>query len=341
MLFQPQTGCGICKYRNRKDGSMLRRTSWAGALLMVSVVPVSTSAYGQNYPNKPVRLITNAAGGGNDFIARLVAPGLSDRLGQPVLIDNRPGGSLPGQVVLKSPPDGHTLLVSGGTFWTGPLLQSDIPYDVVADFAPVTLLGSSPNILVVHPSLPVKSVRDLIALAKARPGQLNYSAPSIGSAQNLAAELLKAMAKVDIVRVSYRGNSQALMAVGTGETQLTFAVASAAATIKATKLRALAITGAKRSPLFPELPTIAEAGLPGYEANAMQGVFAPAQTPAAIIKRLHTEIAAVLASAEVRERLTASGIEAGGQSPAEFASMVKAEISRMGKVIRDANIRTD
>jgi tripartite-type tricarboxylate transporter receptor subunit TctC len=304
-------------------------------------VSVMGAAHAQGFPGKPLRFITNAAGGGNDFIARLVGPPLSERLGQPVIIDNRSGGSLPANVVAKSPPDGYTLLVSGGTFWIGTLLQDDLPYNVANDFLPITLLGTSPNILVVHPSLPARSVKELVALARAKPGQLNYSAPSIGAAQHLAAELLKSMAKVDIVRVSYRGTSPALMAVASGEAHITFATASAAPIVRATKLRALAITDTKRSSFFPDLPTMAESGFPGYEANAMQGIFAPAKTPPAIINRLYEDIAAVLRRPDVRERLTASSIEPGGNPPGAFAAMVQSEMTRMGKVIREANIRAD
>ena len=298
-------------------------------------------ANAQAYPSKPIRIITKAAGGGNDFIARLVGPPLSKLLGQSIVIENRPAAAFPAQVVAKSPPDGYTLLISGGTFWIGTLLQDDLPYNISTDFLPITLLGTSPNILVVHPSLPVKNVKDLIALAKAKPGQLNYASPSIGAAQHLAAELLKSMAKVDIVRISYRGTAPALMAVVSGETHITFATASAAPIIKSSKLRALAVTDTKRSSFFPELPTMAESGFPGYEANAMQGIFAPAKTPAAIVNRLHDDLASVLRSSDVKERLATFGIEAGGSSPAAFSLMVSSEMSRMGKVIKEAKIRAE
>ena len=298
-------------------------------------------AHAQTYPAKPVRLVTNEVGGGNDFMARLVAPGLGTYLGQQVIVDNRPGGPIPGTIVFKSPADGHTLLVGGGTFWIGPLLQDSFPYSVAGDFLPITLLAASPNLLVVHPSLPVKSVKELIAFAKKRPGELNYGSPSIGAAQHLAAELFKAMAGVDIVRVPFRGNGPALTAVIAGQLQLTFAVASAKSHIEAGRVRALAITSAQRSPLFPSLTTMAEAGLPGYEAVAMQGVFAPAKTPAAIITRVNQDVGKVLQQPDVKEKLTNLGMEPGTTTPEQFGALVKSEVTRMGKVIREVGIRAE
>ncbi len=305
------------------------------------IIAVCGLAFAQPYPSKPVRIVTSEVGGGNDFIARLMAPGLTGRLGQQVIIDNRPSGVIPGSTVSKAPPDGYTLLVYGGTFWLGPLLQDNVPYDVLRDFAPISLLTSSPNLLVVHPSLPVKSVKDLIALAKARPGELNYGSPSAGAAQHLAAELFKAMAGVDIVRVPYRGNGPALTALIGGQVQLTFAVASAGPHIQSGRVKALAITSARRSPLFPGLPTIAESGLHGYEATAMQGIFAPAKTSPSLIQRLNEEVVRVLNQPDVKARLFNVGVETVGSSPEEFSATMKSEIARMGKVIKDAGIRAE
>jgi tripartite-type tricarboxylate transporter receptor subunit TctC len=319
----------------------MSRTRFRISTLLSISFCIAIPACAQSYPSKPIRLITNAAGGGNDFIARLVAPPLAERLGQPVVVDNRPAGSLPAHDVAEAPADGYTLLVSGGTFWIGTLLRNDLPYEVSRDFAPVTLLATSPNILVVHPSLPVKRVQDLVALAKAKPGVLNYGSPSIGAAQHLAAELMKSMAHVNIVRVAYRGTSAALMATISGEVDLDFAPASSAPIIKARHLRALAITDGKRSAFFPELPTMAECGFPGYEANSMQGVFAPIKTSPATVDRLYREIASVLNRDDIRQRLATSGIEAGGIAPAAFGKLVQSEMTRMGKVIRDANIHVN
>ncbi|MGZ8211492.1 MAG: Bug family tripartite tricarboxylate transporter substrate binding protein, partial [Burkholderiales bacterium] len=205
----------------------------------------------QTYPNRPVRIVTSPAGGGNDFAARLIAQGLSGPLGQQVIVDNRAGGVVPGDVAARSKPDGYTLLVAGGTFTVGPLLEKT-PYDPVRDFEPLTLIGVAPNVLVVHPSLPVKSLKELIALARSRPGDLNYSAATPGSQSHLAAELLKSMAKVNIVRVSYKGTGQAVQSVLSGEVQLLFAnTPSVGPHVKAGKLRALAVTGLTPSPHFP------------------------------------------------------------------------------------------
>ena len=327
--------------RNLNLNSILNPGMSAFIAVLAAAVGGAGITHAQPFPAKPVRLITNEVGGGNDFMARLIAPGLGAHLGQQVIVDNRPGGPIPGTIVFKSPPDGHTLLVGGGTFWIGPLLQENFPYSVTRDFMPITLLATSPNLLVVHPSLPVKTVKDLIALAKRRPGDLNYGSPSVGAAQHLAAELFKSMAGINIVRVPYRGNGPALNALIAGQLQMTFAVMSAKAHVESGRVKALAITSPQPSPLFPGLATMAEAGLPGYEAVAMQGVFAPAKTPPAIIARLNQDIVKVLNQPEVKERLFNSGVEAGGTTPDQFAGLVKSEITRMGKVIQDAGIRAE
>lgn len=296
----------------------------------------------QVYPNKPVRIVTAQAGGGSDFVSRLIAPGLSGGLSQQVIIENRGGGSgiIAIETVTQAPADGYTLL-SYGNIWILPLMRDNVPYDVLRDLSPVTLQASAPNVLMVHPSLPVRSVKELIVLAKARPGEINYGSGGTGSGNHIAAELFKAMAGVNIARIPYRGAGQALTALIGGEVHMAFASAgSAAPHMKSGKLRALAVTRARPSPLLPGLPTVA-ATVPGYESIQMFGIFAPARTPAAIIQRLNQEIVRVLNTSEVKERLFNAGVEVVGSSPEEFAAAIRSEIARLGKMIRDAGIRAE
>jgi tripartite-type tricarboxylate transporter receptor subunit TctC len=312
--------------------------------LVVAVLAVSgtfsLAAVAQDYPTKPVRIVASEAGGGGDFIARLVAQGLSSAFGQQVVVENRGGGVIAGDVVAKSPPDGYTLLLYGNTLWLLPLMRKHVPYDPQRDFAPITLAGRAVNVLVVHPSLPVKSVKELIALARARPGQLNFSTAAPGTINHLAGELFNSMAKVNIVRVSYRGSPSAVTAVMSGEVQLMFASAAPVRPhIQAGRVRALGVTTATRSMTYPDLPTIAESGVPGFEAVSTHGIFAPAKTPDAIIARLHQEIIRVLQRPESRDRFAGIGAEPIGSTPEQLTAKIKAEIARMGKVIREAGIQ--
>ncbi len=294
----------------------------------------------QEYPTKAIRIVSAEAGGGNDFAARVVAQGLAG-LGQPVIVENRPSGVIPGSIVAKAPPDGYTLLAYGVSLWMAPFLQDDIPYNPVRDFAPVTLIASSPGVLVVHPALAAKSVRELIALAKAKPGVLNYASTSTGSPAHLAAELFKSMAGVDIVRVLYKGAAPALIDVMSGQVQLTFGTAASSTPhIKSGKLRALAVTSPKPSAVFPGLPTLAET-LPGYQAGSIYGVFVPAKTPVVIINKLNREIVRHLQTAEVKERFLSVGVDTIGSSPGELAAAVKSDMVRLGKMIKDAGIRAE
>ncbi len=311
-------------------------------LLMVILQFGAAAGYAQGFPVKPVRIITAEVGGGADFIARLVAQGLGAALGQQFFVENRGGNViLSVDAVAKAPPDGHVLLLYANAVWTLPLLQS-VPYDPLKDLAPLTLVASSPNLIVVHPSLPVKTLPALIALAKARPGELNYSTGTPGSAGHLAAELFKAMAGLNIVRISYKGAGPALNALIGGEVALHFStVASGSLHVKSGRLRALAVTSAQPTALFPELPTAAASGVPGYEAVGSYGMFAPAKTPDALIARLNQEIARLLARGDTRERLLNAGAEAIGNSPAAFAAMIAAETMRIGKVIRDGGMRIE
>ncbi len=297
----------------------------------------------QTYPEKPIRMIVTGIGGGVDFAARLITPPLSVSLGQQVIVDNRPSGTIPGEVVSRAAPDGYTVLFTSGSLWVGPFLQSKVPYDPVKDFLPVTLAARAPNVLVVHPSLPVKSVRELIGLAKSRPGDLNYaSSGASGGTTHLAAELFKALAGVNILRVSYRATGPALNALLGGEVQLTFApAASATQYVKSGRLRALGVSSAEPSVLAPGLPTISSSGVPGYELVSIFGILAPARTSTGIIVRLNQEIVRILAGADVKEKLLNTGVEAVGSSPEQFRTAIASEMSRLGKVIRDAGIREE
>ena len=306
------------------------------------IVSVSGAAYAQNYPSKPVRLVAAGVGGGSDFAARLIAQGLAAPLGQQVIVDNRPGagGLIAGEIVAKAPPDGYTLLLHGSAIWLAPFLRDHVAYDPVRDFAPVTLAVSSTNVIVVHPSVPVRSVQQLIALAKAKPGELNYGSGSVGSGAHLAAELFKSMAGVDIVRIPYKGGGLAVNALIGGQLHLMFpVVGSVLPHIKSGKLRALAATSAQPSALLPDLPTVASAGLPGYESVSIFGILAPSKTSKAIVNRLSQEIARVLNRADVREKFLNVGTEAVGSSPAQFEAAIKSEMTRLGKLIKEVGIR--
>jgi tripartite-type tricarboxylate transporter receptor subunit TctC len=302
---------------------------------------VAPCAVAQNYPNRPVRMIAGPPGGSSDFAARIIAQGLGGVLEQQVIVDNRSFGVMAIEISAKAAPDGYTLLYYGSALWIGPLLQA-ASYDAVKDFSPVTLAVSVPNLLVVHPGVAASSVKDLIALAKAKPGALNYASGESGSSGHLAAELFKAMAGVNIVRVAYKGQGPATNDLLTGQVQLTFGSAgSVAPHVKSGKMRALAVSSAQRSPAFPDLPTIAEAGVPDYESVQRSGMFAPAKTPVAIVLKLQQSVARALARSDLRDRLVSSGAEVVVSSPQEFAAKIKSEISRMGRVIKEAGIRVD
>lgn len=309
-----------------------------------AAVVLAGAAFGQSYPVKPVRIVTAEPGGGNDFAARVLAQGLTRSLGQQVIVDNRggAGGAIAAEVAAKAPPDGYTLLLYAGNIWTIPLLRKNVPYDFVADFAPVTWIARSPNTVVVHPSLPVNSVRDLIALAKARPGQLNYASGGTGSATQLSVELFKSMAGVDIVRVPYKGNGPALNDLVAGQVQVMFPTAATVAPhLSSGRLKALAVTSAEPSALAPGLPTVASSGLPGYESISIYGLFAPSRTPAAIIRLVNHESAQYLRTPEVKERFFKAGVETVGSSPEEFAAVIKADMVKMARIIKDAGIREE
>ncbi len=296
---------------------------------------------GQNYPNRPLRIVTAEPGGGSDLTARLIAQGLSAAFDQPVIVDNRPAGIIPAEIVSKATPDGYTLLVTGGTFWVGPLMQRT-PYDPVRDFSPITLAASSPNVVAVNPSVAARSVTELIALAKSKPGELNYASGPAGSTNHLAAELFKSMAGVNIVRISYKSTGQAVNDLIGGRVQLMFvSLAGAIQQVKAGKLRALAVTSAEPTALFPGLPTVAASGLPGYQNVNTSSMFAPANTSAASIARISQETVRVLTRPEIKEKFFNAGSEIVASSPAELAKTMKSEMSIMGKLIKSAGIRSE
>jgi len=272
-------------------------------------------------------------------VARLIAQGISGPLGQPVIIDNRSSGVVPAELVAKAPPDGYTLIGTSNVLWLVTLMQKT-SFDPLRDFAPIALTNMAPAVVAVHPSLPARSVKELIALAKARPGQLNYSSSTNGTASHLAGELFKALAGVNIVRVAYKGAGLAINDIISGQVQMTFITATSVMPhVRSGRLRALAITSARPSELFPGLPTVAASGVPGYEATSSGALLAPAKTPEAIISRLNHEVVRFLGTPEARERLFGAGSEVVGSSPDELAAAMRVEMDRMRKVIKDAGIR--
>jgi len=302
-------------------------------------------ARSQGYPNKPIRwIVPFAPGAAADILSRAITQKLTESWGQQIVIDFRPGagGSLGTQIAAGAAPDGYTVILVPASFASSPSLYSKPPYDPVKDFAPVTLVAASPLILVVHPSMPVTSVKELVALAKARPGELNYASSGIGVGNHLAAELFKSMKGVNIFHVPYKGNAPALIDLMGGQIHMMFPNApSALPHIKAGKLRALAVTTLRRSALLPELPTLAESGLPGFEANNWAGLVAPAGTPQAIIGKLHSEVVRSVKLPDVHQRLVNLGFEPTGNTSQEFAAYIRTEIATWNKVIRAAGIRAD
>jgi len=304
------------------------------------------AGYAQDYPVKPVRLILpTAAGGSLDAVGRVIAQKFTEHFGQQVVVDNKPGagGILGTETAAHAAPDGYTLLIaSNGNLATTQGLYKKIPYDPVRDFAPVVLMTETPYIVVVHPSLPVKTVADLIRLAKARPGQLNYASSGSGSTPHLAGELFKAMAKVNIVHVPYKGSPAALTSLLSGETVVGITgMPSSWAQVKAGRIRALGVAGTRRSTTAPELPTVAESGLPGYEVNSWSGLLAPAATPKPIVARLNAEVIKILAEPDVRQQLLNQGFEVLGGTPEQFGVFIKSEIVKWTRVIRDAGAHVD
>ena len=295
------------------------------------------------YPTRPVRVIVpQSAGGSTDLAARIVVQRMSEAMGQTFVVDNRPGaGSLNGtETVAKAAPDGYTLLTVAASFSINPSLHEKLPFDPIRDFAPITRLAALPHILVVHPSVPVKSVKELVALAKAKPGELNYASSGVATSTHLAAELFRHLTGTDMVQVPYKGGAPGMVALVGGQVQLYFATISTALPhVKSGKIRALAVTSAKRSIVAPEYPTIAEAGVKGYEHASWVGTLAPAKTPPAIVNALHAEAVKAIARDDVKSALLRDGLEPVGDSPQEFATVIKAEVAKWMKVVKAAGIK--
>lgn len=307
-----------------------------------SLVVLPLVAGAQAYPTKPLRMLTAETGGGSDVAARIIAQGLSGALGQQVVVDNRVGGIHIGMLAANAAPDGYTLLTYSNSLWLIPLMRAQTPYDPQRDYAPVSLIGGSVMVLVVHPSVAAHSVKDLIALAKGKPGELNFATGPSGAVPHLAGELFKYMADVRITQVAYRGVGAAVTDVLGGRVQMMFPNASAALPhAKAGRLRALAVTSAQPTPLAPGLPTMAEAGLPGYVCSSYYATLAPAKTPPQIVQRLNQAITAYLMRDEVREKFFAASAEIHAGSPEALRAAIADDMSRFGKVVKAANIRID
>jgi tripartite-type tricarboxylate transporter receptor subunit TctC len=323
------------------EGQYMSLQSFIVRTLLTALTLSCTSAcFAQTYPAKPIRVTTTEAGSGGDFTIRSIAPLLNASLGQPIVVDNRGAVAMP--ITAKAPPDGYTLVLYGSPLWLLPLMRESLSWDPMKDFAPISLLVSAPNILVVHPSSPAKSVKELINLAKAQPGQLNYSSGLAGTASHLSGELFKSMAGINIVRVAYKGTGPALNALIGQQVQMMFSAASAAVPhIKSGRLRALAATSAQPSALLPDLPTVAASGLAGYESELPFALFAPARTPASIVQRLNAETVRALNEPATKERFLNAGTEVVASSPAQLTAIVKSDMTRWGKVIKDAAIRDE
>lgn len=313
-------------------------------LLAICAVGFNLAA-AQSFPTKPVRIIVPfAPGGSTDIVARLLAPKLSENLGQSVIVENRGGGAttIGMDMVAKAPPDGHTLGVATLTFALNPSLFSKLPYNPERDFAPVSLVSIVPFVQAIHPSVPARSVKQLIALAKAKPGSLNFSSSGNGSASQMAVELFKHMTGTDMVHVAYTGGGPALLALLSGQVSIfTMSIPAALPHFKSGKLIGLGVTSTKRDPILPDMPSIAESGLPGFELLEYQGIIAPATTPRATINRLHDEIVKSLAAPDLKERFTSSGTYVVGSTPEELAQHIKQQIAIWAKVIKAAGIRLD
>jgi tripartite-type tricarboxylate transporter receptor subunit TctC len=307
---------------------------------------IALSAHAQTYPAKAIRFVVPfAAGGGSDLVARTVGAKLTEALGQPVLIDNRAGaaGMIGTEIVSRAPSDGHTLLLgSNGPLGINPGLYAKLPYDAARDFTPVALVTVMPFLVVTHPSLPVKSVRDLVALAKARPEQLNYGSPGNGSSTHLAFELLKAMSGIRITHVPYKGVAPAATDLISGQVQvLTGDLSTLLPHVKGGKMRGLALTSIRRSTLLPDMPTVDESGVKGYDASGWFGVLVPAGTSMPIVERLNTSIVKGVSSPDARARLAALGGDVATGTPEQFAAHLKAEVEKWGRVIRAIGLKAD
>lgn len=313
-------------------------------IIMAAALATTGSAAAQNYPVRPIRIVVVSTPGGSvDTMARTVGPKLAERWGQQVLVDNRPGagGTIAAELVAKAPPDGYTLIMGTvASFATNVSLRKSLPYDPVRDFAPISLVATQNLMLLIHPSVPAKSVKELVALAKRQPGNLSFASAGNGTGGHLSGELFKLLAGIDMLHVPYKGVAPALVDVVSGQVSMTFAsIISAMPQVKNNRLRPLAVTGAQRSRAAKELPTMIEAGVQGYESATWYGLLAPAGTPADIVTKLNAEVVAILKSPEMFDRLSKEGADPVGNSPAEFSRHIQAEIEKWRKVIKAAGIR--
>ena len=314
-------------------------TAWLSALALA----LPFAAHAQNYPSRPVHIVVPfPAGGPTDVLTRLLAQKLSERWGQPVVVDNKPGagGAIGSEFTAKSAPDGYTLVMAtSSTHSIGPALQK-LSYDPIRDFAPISQVSNATNVLLVSPKLGVSSVKELVALAKAKPGQLNFASSGIGTIPHLTGEMFKLAAGVDLVHVPYKGTGLSIPDLASGQVAVLFdSVVTAFTYVKSSGVRALAISSPKRSPLAPELPTMAESGLQGFESETWFGLFAPAGTPKDVVARVSADAAAALRAPDARERFAAAGAEPVGNTPEQFAERVKADAARWSEIIRKANVR--
>ncbi|MDB5862431.1 MAG: hypothetical protein JWO70_237 [Betaproteobacteria bacterium] len=325
---------------------MIKPLKHAAALALAALAFVPAALHAQAYPSKPIRLIVPfPPGGGVDFIGRIVGQKLTERLGQQVQIDNRAGANgIVGLEALKSaPPDGYTIAAaSAGPLAVNPFIYAKLPHDTIRDFTHIANMVNFPLLLVAHPSLPVKNIKELVALARARPGQVSYSSPGSGNSAHLAAELFNSMAKTRILHVPYKGTAPAVVAVLSGEAQLTYSsIPSILPHVRSGRVRALGIGNAERIPSLPDFPTIAESGLPGFEAYAWGGMIGPAHMPAPIVQRLSREINEVLRQKDVADRMLAEGTVPTPSSPEEFTAYIRAELKKWGDVVKMAGIRAE
>jgi len=320
----------------------MRSIICGGLIALAAALAGAVPAHAQ-YPTRPIRLLVPfAAGSANDIVGRIIGPPLSEVLGRPVVIDNRPGaaGNIGAELAANSPPDGYTVMMGNISHAISMTLYSKPGYDLVKDFAPVSLLASGSFLMVVHPSVPAKSVKELIALARARPGQLNVA--TSGAGVILAWELFHSMARARMTNVTYRSTPQAITALVSGEVSVGFPGTSAAVPhVRSAKLRGLAVTSLQRSPMTPDIPTVAEAGVPGYEASPWYGLMVPARTPMEIVSRLHTESVKALNRPDVKERFGTTDFQLIGAGPEQFGTHIRSEIAKWGKIIKATGLRPD
>ena len=317
-----------------------------GMMITTYIVALAGAVFAQDFPVKPIRLVDGyAPGGGTDVIARLLSGKRAELLGQSVVVENRPGatGTIGAASVVRAPPDGYTLLVGlSSTIAVSPSLLTKLPYDTLRDLVAVAQVVTFPNVLVVHPSVPTRNLKDLIALAKARPNTLNYASGGLGTSNHLAGELLKSMAKVGITHVPYKGGGPAVIAILGGEVDMLFAtMPSATGFVRNGRLRPLAVTGPQRSAALPEVPTMIESGLSGFEVVSWMGMLAPAGTPREVILKLNTAINAVMGNAEIRARIAEQASDVVTGTPEQFAALIRKDTERWAKVIREAGIKSE